>query len=68
MNRSDMLNIPDMNDLGGEFLEGSLNFNTGDYSQLDSIQQTPGPSERQFSSGMTPQHSGLTPHHMSEQR
>ena len=37
--RTEMLNIPEMSDLGGEFLEQSLNFNTGDYSQLETTEE-----------------------------
>lgn len=46
-----------MSDLGGEFLDPSLTFNTGDYSQLDSGE----PDPKQFSSGLTPHHSMMTP-------
>ena len=57
--RGDMLNMPEINDLGGEFLEQSLNFNSGDYSQLET-----GEDGKQFSSGLTPHHSMMTPRHM----
>ena len=52
-----MLNMPEMSDLGGEFLDPSLNFNSGDYSQLESGE----PDPKQFSSGLTPHHSMMTP-------
>ena len=55
----DMLNMPEMSDLGGEFLDPSLNFNSGDYSQLETAEEP-----KQYSSGLTPHHSMMTPRHM----
>ena len=47
--RGDMLNMPEMSDLGGEFLDQSLNFTTnltGDYSQLETAEEA-----KQYSTG-----------------